>query len=223
MSTVQHQQQEEWKIQKRGRACALCARQFKSEEEHYSGIVEVEGRFERRDICLPCWAKKPAASAAPSVPAPQAAPALPAEAPPQEGAKEGQAPQAKEIFSFWKTRMPKIEQRKLEDIAAMVEFFKKLIEKPSEDPSRQKVTYLMSLLLARKRRVKLAGSKDGKLRVEKTWDGETIEIVDPPITDAELADLRQQMEAIFDMELGGGSQQPAASSSQPESSPEPVQ
>ena len=200
MSTVQHQPQEEWKIQKRGRACALCARQFKSEEEHYSGIVENEGRFERRDICLPCWAKKPAASTAPSVPAP-AVPAAPTTDP-------APAPEAKEIFSFWKTRMPKIEQRKLEDIAAMVEFFKKLIEKPSEDPSRQKVTYLMSLLLARKRRVKLAGSKDGKLRVEKTWDGETIEIVDPPITDAELADLRQQMESIFEMELGAGAAEP---------------
>jgi hypothetical protein len=171
MSSVQ--QQEEWKIQKRGRACSQCARKFASEEEHYSGIVEVEARFERRDLCLPCWGQKP------------------------------------ELFSFWKTRMPKIEQRRLEDIQAMVEFFKKLVEKPSEEPSRQKVTYLMSLLLARKRRVKLAGSKDGKLRVEKTWDGETIEIADPPITDAELADLRTQMEAIFEMELGtAGAEEP---------------
>jgi hypothetical protein len=171
MSSVQ--QQEEWKIQKRGRVCSQCARKFASEEEHYSGIVEVENRFERRDLCLPCWGRKP------------------------------------ELFSFWKTRMPKIEQRRLEDIQAMVEFFRKLIEKPSEEPSRQKVTYLMALLLARKRRVKLAGSKDGKLRVEKTWDGETIEIADPPITDAELADLRTQMEAIFEMELGnGGAEEP---------------
>jgi hypothetical protein len=159
-------QQDEWKIQKRGRACSVCARTFLSEEEHYSGIAEVEARFERRDVCLPCWAKKP------------------------------------ELFSFWKTRMPKIEQRRLEDINAMVEFFKKLVEKPSEEPARQKVTYLMALLLARKRRVKLHGSKGGRLRVEKTWDGDTLEIADPVITDAELADLRQQMEAIFDTELG---------------------
>ncbi len=172
MSTVQPQ--EEWRIQKRGRACSACARPFQSEEEHYSGIVENAGRFERRDVCLPCWGTQP------------------------------------ELFSFWKTRMPRIEQRRLEDIAAMVEFFKKLIERPSEEAARQKVTYLMALLLARKRRVKLAGSKDGRLRVEKTWDGETIEIADPPITDAELADLRQQMEAIFETELGHGEAAPAS-------------
>ncbi len=159
------QQQDEWRIQKRGRACSLCARAFRSEEEHTSGIAEVEGRFERRDVCAACWEAKP------------------------------------QLFSFWKTRMPKIEQRRLEDVQAMVEFFKKLVEKPSEEPSRRKVTYLMALLLARKRRVKLAGSKDGKLRVEKSWDGETVEIPDTPITDAELEDLRRQMESIFETEF----------------------
>jgi hypothetical protein len=158
--------QDEWKIQKRARACSLCQRVFKSEEEHYSGIARVEARFERRDVCLPCWAeKKP------------------------------------ELFSFWKTRMPKIEQKRFEDINAMVEFFKKLVEAPGEDLVRHKITYLMALLLARKRRVRLAGSKGGKLRVEKTWDGEAVEIAEPAIGDAELAELRAQMEALFETEL----------------------
>jgi len=40
------------------------------------------------------------------------------------------------------------------------------------------------------------------LRVEKSWDGETIEIADPPISDAELDALRQQMEQIFEIEIG---------------------
>jgi hypothetical protein len=158
--------QDEWKIQKRARACSLCQRAFGSEEEHYSGIARVETRYERRDVCLPCWnAQKP------------------------------------ELFSFWKTRMPKIEQKRFEDINAMVEFFKKLVESPGEDLVRQKITYLMSLLLARKRRVRLAGSKGGKLRVEKTWDGEAVEIAEPAISDAELADLRAQMEALFETEF----------------------
>ncbi len=159
------QQTEEWKINKRGRACSSCARPFKSEEEHYSGIVEVQGRFERRDVCLPCWARKP------------------------------------DLFSFWKTRMPKREERRLEDINAMQEFFKKLVEKPTDDPSRQKITYLTALLLSRKRRLRLAGTKDGKLRIEKGWDGEAIEIVDPPISDAELETLKQQMEQLFEVEF----------------------
>ena len=158
--------QDEWKIQKRARACSLCQRVFTSEEEHYSGIAQAETRYERRDVCLPCWtSKKP------------------------------------ELFSFWKTRMPKIEQKRFEDLAAMVEFFKKLVETPTEDPTRHKVTYLMALLLARKRRVRLAGSKNGRLRVEKTWDGEAVEIAEPAISDAELTELRAQMESIFETEF----------------------
>jgi hypothetical protein len=144
----------------------VCQREFRSEEELYSGIAEVEGRFERRDVCVPCWAQKPA------------------------------------LFSFWRTRMPRKEQKRLEDVNAMQEFFKKLLEKPAEDPVRQKITYLTALLLSRKRRIKLAGSTGGRLRIEKSWDGETAEIADPAIAESELADLRAQMDQLFVMELG---------------------
>jgi hypothetical protein len=161
-------QTEEWKISKRGRSCSVCQREFRSEEVLYSGIAETEGKFARRDVCVPCWGQKP------------------------------------ELFSFWKTRMPRREVKRLEDINAMQEFFKKLLEKPSEDPARQKITYLTALLLARKRRLRLAGSKNGLLRIEKTWDGEATEIADPVIADAELEALKQQMESLFVVELGDG-------------------
>lgn len=157
---------EEWKIDRRHRACTGCARAFGSEEDHFSAIAEAEGRFERRDYCLPCWERKPA------------------------------------VFSFWRTRSPRLEERRLENVAAMLEFFKRLIAAPSDDPSRQKVTYLTALLLARKRRVRLCGSSGGRLRIEKVWDGESIEIADPPISDSELVDLRQRMGEIFELELG---------------------
>ena len=158
-------QAEEWKIDKRGKSCSLCGRVFRSEEEHYSGIAENEGRFERRDVCLDCWGTKPA------------------------------------LFSYWRTRMPKIEERRFEDVTAMLEFFKKLIAGPLEDPTRQKITYLTALLLARKRKIKLAGTVRGRLRIEKSWDGEATEIPDPPISDEELSDLRVQMEQIFELEI----------------------
>jgi hypothetical protein len=161
-------QAEEWKISKRSRSCSVCQREFGSEEWLYSGIAEVEGRFERRDVCVACWDRKP------------------------------------ELFSFWKTRMPRREVKRLEDINAMQEFFKKLLEKPSDDASRQKVTYLTALLLARKRRLRLSGSKDGRLRIEKSWDGESTEIADPMIADTELETLKQQMEQLFVVELGDG-------------------
>jgi hypothetical protein len=165
-------QAEEWKISKRGRSCSVCQREFRSEEVLYSGIAETEGKFARRDVCVPCWDRKP------------------------------------ELFSFWKTQMPRREVKRLEDVNAMQEFFKRLLEKPSEDPARHKVTYLTALLLARKRRLRLAGSKDGKLRIEKGWDGEAAEIVDPVIADDEIETLKQQMEQLFVVELD--SNQPPA-------------
>jgi hypothetical protein len=157
---------EEWKIEKRKPGCAGCSKSFGSEESHYSGIVEVEGRFARREYCLTCWEGKP------------------------------------ELFSFWLTLSAKKEQRTLEDINAMQDFFKKLIAEPTEDPTREKITYLAALLLMRKKRVKLAGPskpRDGRNRLplEKSWDGETVEIVEPAIADAELEQLKSDMEMLF--------------------------
>jgi hypothetical protein len=157
---------EEWKIEKRKPGCSGCSKSFGSEESHYSGIVEAEGRFVRRDFCLKCWETKP------------------------------------ELFSHWLTLAPKREQRTLEDINAMQDFFKKLITMPVEDPTREKIVYLTALLLMRKKRLKAAGPskiRDGKARlpIEKSWDGEIIEIIDPPIADAELEQLKADMEALF--------------------------
>ena len=83
----------------------------------------------------------------------------------------------------------------------MTEFFRKLIAAPAEDPERRKIIYLTALLLMRKRRVKSLGSRsrDGGcwLTLEKSWDGETVEIAEPAVSDEELAPLKSGMEALF--------------------------
>lgn len=115
----------------------------------------------------------------------------------------GEAP-----FSFWKTTAPKRGKRNLEDVRAMVEFFKKLLERTDRDPLHEKVLYLTSLLLMRKRRVKAAGSKSSGgrtvLLLEKAWDGEIVEIPDPVIADAEIEPLKSELERLFDCEAGAG-------------------
>lgn len=161
---------DEWKIDKRKPGCAGCGKAFGSEETHYSGIVESDGRFARRDFCLKCWEAK-----------------------------------SDVLFSHWMTLAPKREQRTLEDINAMQDFFRKLIAAPTEDPTREKVIYLTALLLMRKKRLKAAGpskTRDGKNRLplEKSWDGEILEIVEPSISDAELEPLKASMEALFESE-----------------------
>lgn len=172
---------EEWKIEKRKPGCSACSKSFGSEESHYSGIVEAEGRFVRRDFCLKCWETM-------RDPAPR-----------EDGAP---AVRVEGLFSHWLTLAPKREQRTLEDINAMQDFFRKLIATPVEDPTREKIVYLTALLLMRKKRLKAAGPskiRDGRARlpIEKSWDGEIIEIIDPPIADAELEQLKADMEALF--------------------------
>lgn len=108
-------------------------------------------------------------------------------------------------FSSWTTTAPKRGKRRLEDVQAMVEFFKKLVESRTGDPVHDKILYLTSLLLMRKRRVRAAGSKvvDGRtlLVLEKAWDGETVEIADPAIPDGELGSLKAELERMFDGDL----------------------
>lgn len=174
---------DDWKIERRKRGCVGCQREFESEEQHRSAIRLTEGKFGRLDSCLACWDKLfPTAGDAP--------------------------------FSSWTTTAPKRGKKRLEDIRAMVEFFKRLLETRTGDPLHDKVLYLTSLLLMRKRRVKAAGSKtDGGrtlLVLEKTWDGETVEIVDPAIPDEELGALKAELERLFD---GEPAPEPIAASS----------
>ncbi len=165
-----------WKIDRRKRACTGCSREFASEEKHYSAIRRDGAAFGRLDACTACWDRLFPAGTEPP-------------------------------FSFWKTVAPRREKKRLEDVAAMTEFFKKLLERAGTDPGLEKVTYLTALLLMRKRRVRAAGSRsrDGRawLVLEKSWDGEAVEIVDPPIADDELAPLKAQLEALFDLETPG--------------------
>jgi hypothetical protein len=169
---------EEWKIERRKRGCSGCGREFDSEEKHTSAIRLADGKFGRVDSCTPCWEKLFPAG--------------------------GEVP-----FSSWTTTAPRRGKRRLEDVAAMVEFFKRLVERRGTDPVHDTVLYLTSLLLMRKRRVRAAGSKSegGRtlLVLEKAWDGETVEIVDPAIPDDELGALKAELERLFD---GVGSAEP---------------
>ena len=174
---------ESWKIERRKRVCTSCKREFASEEKHISAIREAGEKFERFDSCLPCWGK--------IAETPETAP-----------------------FSFWKTAAPKREKKKLEDVPAMIEFFKRLVANRSEEPLRQRITYITALLLMRKRKLKPAGSKriDGvpHLILEKAWDGDFAEIVDPPIPDGELDTLKAELERLFDLELSAEPVAPVA-------------
>ena len=102
-----------------------------------------------------------------------------------------------EPFSYWRTESPEKQERRLENVQAMIDFFCRLTSGPLEDGTRRKVTYLVSLLLLRRRRLKLIRTASGKVELEKAWDGETITIPDPVIAEEELEGLKQEMEQLF--------------------------
>jgi hypothetical protein len=82
-----------------------------------------------------------------------------------------------------------------------VEFMKRLLAQPSDEPMRRKVAYLTALVLLRKRRLKLVGHRNGNLLVEKSWDGDAAEVPAPDIPDAELETLKVEMEKLFEVEF----------------------
>ena len=51
----------------------------------------------------------------------------------------------------------------------------------------------------RKKRLKIVGHREETLILEKAWDGETIEIVEPTVGEEELDALRVDMEKLFDL------------------------
>lgn len=105
-------------------------------------------------------------------------------------------------FSFWRAVIPKGRRRAGRNVDAIVEFFRRLIESPLEDPLRIKILYLTALILVQKRRLKLirTSAREGGnvLIVDKTWDGEMLEIMEPRIGESEMESLKGEMDRLFD-------------------------
>jgi hypothetical protein len=110
-----------------------------------------------------------------------------------------------EIFSYWRTLYPEKSKPNIEDMDKVQKFFDKLLEKPDPTPEIEGVKFFTALVLARKKRLKLLGSRQegdrAWIRVEKAWDGEKAEVPDPGITEEQIAQIRADMERLFEMEL----------------------
>lgn len=110
-----------------------------------------------------------------------------------------------ELFSYWKTYMPQKGGRSRENVNALVDFFKNLLLESGEDIQKEKVKYLLAIILIRRRRLKLLKNLRREnldyMLLEKSWDGETIELKDPLISEDELDSLKVELEQLFDFEL----------------------
>jgi len=110
-----------------------------------------------------------------------------------------------DLFSYWKSVIPQKEEKRKENIDAVIDFFKELISNPEWDENRAKIKYILSLILLRRKRLKLIKTftkADFDVMVfEKSWDGDTVDVRDPKINEQELDTLKIQLEQLFDCEF----------------------
>ncbi len=109
---------------------------------------------------------------------------------------------ADRAFSFWRTRVPESldEQRRL-DLNLAREFLTRLLADEAEE--RAGLAYALVLLLARKRRIRIVGSRrEGErellqVRWPRTEDEEPIEVAVPPMDDEKVERVQAELERLF--------------------------
>ncbi len=106
------------------------------------------------------------------------------------------------FFSCWKAVTPPPDDGpKRADVEAAEETFTKLLAEKSDDPARQRLAFLLSLILLQRRRLKLVDTveRDGRevLRFERTEDRAAVEVPNPGIPETELESLKSEMDALL--------------------------
>jgi len=114
------------------------------------------------------------------------------------------------LFGSWHTEMPEPNAQKQPFIDAdgMSDLFEQLGE--SDDPRRQAFRYLLTLIMARKRLLKIEGQRDGAMLVrlkgqalppERGGDGPPfIEVTNPGLDDETVASATEQLGQVLLMD-----------------------
>lgn len=114
-------------------------------------------------------------------------------------------------FSAWKTvnrPLPRLPRLSI-DPAAAIELWEGLVVE-KEDPARQKLAYLLSLLLMRRKLVRYAGTRDGFLVVRRTGRRKTWKVREFQFTVEELREMQAEIAALLDLDLASAAQEGAA-------------
>lgn len=167
----------EWKIKKRLPHCSACQKEFEDKQEYFSALYEDESvDYLRFDYCTECWPDKG-----------------------QPG-----------YFSFWKGMFSNDPQKKNNyfNIETVYEIFEPLYEntyEPMQVPERRdKLIYILALMLMRKRILTLRSTKekDGRsvLILNKSREEKSFEVPVPQITEAEISLLRDDISTLLGYE-----------------------
>lgn len=106
-------------------------------------------------------------------------------------------------FSTWRSRQPpEREESKRLDYDLALRFLDRLLAEA--DPAREGMVYALTLLLSRKRRVKIRDTRrlpDGELlvvQVPRDEDDEVVQVRAPALDDAEADRLQNELAELFD-------------------------
>ncbi len=110
------------------------------------------------------------------------------------------------FFGYWRTRVPDAgepRRRLVIDVEAFYSFFASL-EDPQE-PHRQVFRYLVSLILTRKRVLRLdeieKGPEGDHLVLYDRRAEQTVRVFCPPVTDEQLAQAQENLNEIFECQI----------------------
>ena len=164
----------QWKTPKREPACAGCDHEFEEGEAHFSFLLLSEEAFGREDRCLSCFDSV-------------------------EESRDGEV--ARESLVFWRTRRRPSKKRGLALDFESVERLFLALEGRSEERLLE-LRFLLSLLLMRKKRLKLVRVKRGSegeamiLRRPRRDEALTVRVFD--LTPDRAEALRAELEKIFE-------------------------
>jgi len=158
--------------------CAACTSEVAVQAAFYSAVFFETETFRRRSFCTSCW--------------------------------EGPAGKPRDAYAFWKSKRPAPEAkpRKLRFDADMVlDFFRKLsAEDISGAPEKVRLRLVLALLLVRRKVLVLesSGLRDGREWIkltEKSDPGRVHYVENPPLSDAELEQVRVSLGELLQMEV----------------------
>ncbi len=167
----------DWNIEKTSKQCFACERKFVEDETYFSALydeISALGGFTRKDFCLPCW----------------------------------QRDEKNAVFSFWKTRIPRANTppKKHIDTSILLEFFLRLEGNP--DTEKKKLRYALALFLMRKKLLKykdiIRNNGQELLLLEYPQENKVFEVINPLLTEEEIATLTSNLLKLFDSEDADG-------------------
>ena len=164
----------DWKIATNDKVCAITEAKLEIGDEFYSLLIKSSDEYHRRNVSIK--------------------------------AKDKIDFSDPEVFSWWKSRVPDANKPKSQtlDFQGVFSFFLRLMDLEEPDTKDLQLSYLLSLLLMRKRMLKFVRSF--KKNNQEFWimgqpgsDNE-YEVFKPDLNDFQLQDLTEQISAIFNME-----------------------